>query len=397
MKYSSPEISWHNRDPVLSVDIQRSSTNFYRLASGGTDSHVLIWHIVIEENGNSRIEFASDLSRHQKAVNCVRFAPTEEYLASGDDEASIILWKPKTEADFPEDNDEGFKEQWLVWKVLRGHLDDIYDLSWAPNSKQLISGSVDNTAVVWDVEKGQKIASLGEHKSFVQGVAWDPKNKLAATLSSDRVMRVYNLATRRVVNRAYKSKLSVPENHPMEGNVQRLFHDDTLKSFFRRLTFSPDGELLIAPAGILEPAQQGEKRVNTTLVFTRNNLSRPVLYFPTFNQYTVAVRCCPVLFQLRDMSGGAPVFALPYRIVIAVATQKSVLLYDTQHASPFAFIANIHFTRLTDLTWSSDGKILVISSTDGYCSIITFADNELGIPFVQGEDESGVEKKMSVA
>lgn len=89
-----------------------------------------------------------------------------------------------------------------------------------------------------------------------------------------RVMRVYNLATRRVVNRAYKSKLSVPENHPMEGNVQRLFHDDTLKSFFRRLTFSPDGELLIAPAGILEPAQQGEKRVNTTLVFTRSNLSR---------------------------------------------------------------------------------------------------------------------------
>lgn len=45
MKCTIPEISWHNRDPVLSVDIQpqvRKKADFYRLASGGTDSHVLV-------------------------------------------------------------------------------------------------------------------------------------------------------------------------------------------------------------------------------------------------------------------------------------------------------------------------------------------------------------------
>lgn len=47
---------------------------------------------------------------------------------------------------------------------------------------------------------GQKIASLGEHKSFVQGVAWDPKNKLAATLSSDRFVSFYPFLT---LNRAF--------------------------------------------------------------------------------------------------------------------------------------------------------------------------------------------------
>lgn len=41
-------MSWHNRDPVLSVDIQpKSRTNielnkFTRLASGGTDTHVIV-------------------------------------------------------------------------------------------------------------------------------------------------------------------------------------------------------------------------------------------------------------------------------------------------------------------------------------------------------------------
>lgn len=44
MKCTIPEISWHNRDPVLSIDVQRKSSKeeFYRLASGGTDSHVLV-------------------------------------------------------------------------------------------------------------------------------------------------------------------------------------------------------------------------------------------------------------------------------------------------------------------------------------------------------------------
>lgn len=34
--------------------------------------------------------------------------------------------------------------------------------------------------------------------------------------------------------------------------------------------------------------------------------------------------------------------------------------------------------RLTDLSWSPDGRTLVASSTDGFCSVITFNDRELG-------------------
>lgn len=44
MKYSIPEISWHNRDPVLSVDFQPKQTQDepLRVATGGADSHVLV-------------------------------------------------------------------------------------------------------------------------------------------------------------------------------------------------------------------------------------------------------------------------------------------------------------------------------------------------------------------
>lgn len=44
MKFAIPEISWHNRDPVLSVDFQPKTEESgpLRLATGGTDSHVLV-------------------------------------------------------------------------------------------------------------------------------------------------------------------------------------------------------------------------------------------------------------------------------------------------------------------------------------------------------------------
>lgn len=55
MKCTIPEISWHNRDPVLSIDIQpkfEDKNEFYRLATGGTDSHVLVRLTHFSTNSN---------------------------------------------------------------------------------------------------------------------------------------------------------------------------------------------------------------------------------------------------------------------------------------------------------------------------------------------------------
>jgi len=97
------------------------------------------------------------------------------------------LWKVKEGRDFsPPSGDTENKEQWTSWKVLKGHIEDIYDISWSPDSNFLISGSVDNTAILWDIQKGRKIAILQDHKGFVQGVSWDPCNQYVCTISTDR-------------------------------------------------------------------------------------------------------------------------------------------------------------------------------------------------------------------
>ena len=42
MKVTTPEISWHERDPIYSVDIQPGRRKIRRLVSGGVDKFVRV-------------------------------------------------------------------------------------------------------------------------------------------------------------------------------------------------------------------------------------------------------------------------------------------------------------------------------------------------------------------
>jgi len=101
---------------------------------------------------------------------------------------------------------------------------------------------------------------------------------------------------------------------------------------------------------------------------------------------SVVISPNPVLFQLpttndvekSDICHSCP---LPYRSIFAVLTLDTVFIYDTYHSRPLSVARGLHYASLTDCTWSSDGRTLIVSSTDGYISILSFSDGELGYPF----------------
>lgn len=127
-----------------------------------------------------------------------------------------------------------------------------------------------------------------------------------------------------------------------------------------------------------EKSDKPNKLQNTTYIFTRYSKT-PDVVIPSHDHFTVAVRCCPRIFKLRPHKETCPpMIDLPYRMIYAVASKSSVYLYDTQQRLPFASISNIHYARLTDVTWSSDGRILIASSFDGFCTLISFEEGELG-------------------
>ena len=67
----------------------------------------------------------------------------------------------------------------------------------------------------------------------------------------------------------------------------------------------------------------------------------------------------------------------------------SVVIYDTQHPAPLAIATDLHHSQLTDVAWGFDTSTqrssLVVTSRDGYVSIMDFGD-ELGEVYMEAKD-----------
>uniref|UniRef100_A0A915DZ03 Uncharacterized protein n=1 Tax=Ditylenchus dipsaci TaxID=166011 RepID=A0A915DZ03_9BILA len=114
----------------------------------------------------------------------------------------------------------------------------------------------------------------------------------------------------------------------------------------------------------------GESNVYGTCIFKRANLDlcRPSAILVSKNP-TFAVKCSPVCYELRE-DVKENFLGLPYRAVFA----------------PFSYIDNVFCGDMTSLAWTPDGKVLVVSSLEGFNCFITIDTTEL-----EGEREAKTE------
>lgn len=126
----------------------------------------------------------------------------------------------------------------------------------------------------------------------------------------------------------------------------------------------------------------------------------PVAFAGNHPKPAIAVRWSHCVYTRRQSKKKSQ-FALPYRLLYAVATQDAVYIYDTQQTRPLCVLSGMHFAPITDLAWyeekrkqfnvklerssrthfwerSRDGNVLAFTSADGYCSAVVFEDHELG-------------------
>lgn len=90
----------------------------------------------------------------------------------------------------------------------------------------------------------------------------------------------------------------------------RLFLDDVeYLAFTRRLSWSPDGSLLLTPASCYTTQSQSAYSF-TVYGFTRHELTQPVLMLPGIKTYATCVRFSPYLYKLNKDS--QKMLDLPY-------------------------------------------------------------------------------------
>ncbi|WFD42230.1 Chromatin assembly factor 1 subunit [Malassezia psittaci] len=329
-----------------------------------------------------------------------------------------------------------------VIREIADHQHYVQGVAWDPLNEFIATQSSDRAVHIYTILRAQneafRNAKLASRNSTVDST--EPIEKLKDSNSSlkqpETIKSIQSAETKSVTphEEAQNSDESRSESDPSLSTVlpkikpadsarikslhgskpppttSRLYGDDRYSSFFRRLAFSPDGALLATPTGIFATSGSDQQPSNTSsavYLYARGNFRQshsPIAALPGHKTATIATAFSPILYQLRTSddqgktgeataseetgksrsttSDDPPqLFKLPYRMVYAVATQESVWVYDTQQSTPICCLSNLHYASFTDLTWSPDGQVLMMSSTDGYCSIAIFDYNELGQPY----------------
>ncbi|KAL7662578.1 Uncharacterized protein ABC855_g4825 [[Candida] zeylanoides] len=414
MEASTVTVHWHDESsPIYAVDFEpqpaaaaaaaaaggAAPPPAQRLATAGGDNNIRLWSIARPRDAPAAVHYLCTLRKHTQAVNAVRFSPSGDTLASGGDDGALIFWQRSATMvrEFGSDDDDA-RECWVAKSVLRSSNAEIYDLAWSPDSQYVVTGSMDNVARIYT--RHGEVHQLRHHTHYVQGVAWDPLGEYVATQSADRSVCVYRVgdgapsfvgrSTKAAFRRDNAEPSAPAEAAPAAGAVaaadatapsrpsrRLLYHPETLQSFFRRLAFSPDGSLLVAPSGMSRGDAAPDDDANSVYVYTRAGLAHePVCHLGGLKKPAIAVAFSPVLYALPKAASSP--FRLPHKMVFAVATQDSVVIYDTTRLVPLGYVSNLHYSAITGLVWDRDGQSLVVSSTDGFCSRVVFGEGVFG-------------------
>ncbi|KAJ6659379.1 hypothetical protein lerEdw1_019111 [Lerista edwardsae] len=158
------EITGHNK-VINSVDIKQ--TRPYRLATGSDDNCAAFFE-------GPPFKFKFTISDHSRFVNCVRFSPDGNRLATASADGQIFIYDGKT----------GEKVGALGGN--KAHDGGIYAISWSPDGNHLLSASGDKTAKIWDVGANSIVNTFNMGSNVLDqqlGCLWQKDHLLTLSLS----------------------------------------------------------------------------------------------------------------------------------------------------------------------------------------------------------------------
>lgn len=152
------------------------------VAAGNLDGSAGVWEA---ETGR----LVASLTGQLGEVTSLAFSPDSTLIAT----SSGYLYKP----DRADDSDYTAR----IWEVrtgrnvavMQGHTGRLFNVSFSPDGRYVVTTSRDNTARVWETSTGRAVAVLSKHTAPVTWAAFSHDGKYIVTASEDRTARVWAL------------------------------------------------------------------------------------------------------------------------------------------------------------------------------------------------------------
>jgi len=117
---------------------------------------------------------------HTSSVSSVSWSPDGRCVISGSMDNTLRLW-------------EVFGEKCL--RTFEGHTNGVSSVSWSPDGRYALSGSKDNTLRLWEVSSGQCLHTFEGHTHYVDSVSWSPDGRCALSGSYDNTLRLWEVSS----------------------------------------------------------------------------------------------------------------------------------------------------------------------------------------------------------
>jgi len=358
MKLLKPGWVAQDDHPIFSVDIHPSGTKFATGGQGEDCGRVTVWNMAPILNPklqkDSKVpKMLCQMDNHLACVNSVRWSGSGKYLASAGDDQRVILWTKSAYGGGAVFGGGGKvnHESYRVAYTLRIHDGDVLDISWSPGDVWLATASVDNTVVVWDVEKlPSTVAILKGHTGHVKGVTWDPVGKYLATQSADKTLRVWRTS-----------------DWGEEAMVSEPFEECGGTTHVLRLDWSPDGQYLVSAHAMNGGGPTAQILERDGWKFEKD--------FVGHRKAVTCVRFNDNIFEkhLEEVGKKAQ-----YVCLAIGSRDRSLSVWLTSLKRPLFVIHDVFESSILDLAWSKDGLVLLACSMDGSIAAVVLNEKELG-------------------
>ncbi|KAI0112557.1 protein hir-1 [Nemania sp. FL0031] len=347
-----------------------------RLATAGGDGHVRVWSTEAVYNaGDASYTGPRQLchmSHHLGTIHSVRFSPNGRYLASGADDKIICIYQlesgPPAIAPFGTSGPAPI-ENWKTYKRLIGHDNDVQDLAWSYDGSILVSVGLDSRVVVWSGHTFERLKVLSLHQSHVKGITFDPANKYFATASDDRSIKIFRFTS----PAPNATQHDMVNNFQLETTISAPFKSSPLTTYFRRCSWSPDGNHIAAANAVNGP-------VSSVAIIERTRWDSDINLVGHEGPTEVCM-FSPRLFHTVNPIENGVANARPDVLVTVIASagqDKTLSIWNTNTSRPVVILQDLAAKSISDLAWAPDGQTLFAASLDGSIVTVQFETGELG-------------------